>query len=205
MTRGSPAGLFWPEPSRRLRLAGIAGILGAILWPITLIVLGSELSTCVPQSCTVDRGSLGVAAIGPALLAIAALALELRARRLPGMADLVGDLTIGTAAVLFVLSFLSGSVGLIGPGLLLFLLGSLIFGIVGYVSGARQRIASALIAIGAGALPLFLLAGASVGASSLETPLVLSLLLFSLGWGWLGGHLLVARPLPILVREDRAG
>ena len=103
---------------------------------------------------SIDRGSLGLMAISPVLLVIGLLGLELRARHELGLGDLVGDLTVATSASLFVLAFVAGITGLVGPGLLLMLVGSLVFGIVGYLNGARQRIASAVVAIGAGSVLL---------------------------------------------------
>jgi hypothetical protein len=202
MTSRDSPGAFYPEPSRLVRLAGLAGIAGALLWPVTLVVLAGAAATCTTATCSVDRGSLAVAAISPICIGITALALELRARHTPGFGDLVGDITLATSAALFLFTFITGIVGLVGPGLLLLLIGSLIFGVVGYFNGARQRLASAVVAIGAGALLAVLFGGAATGlGSGLETPSVLALLLFGVGWGWLGGHLLLARPLPIPERK----
>ena len=136
-------------------------------------------------------------ALSPACLAVAALALDLRVPRTPGLGDLIGDLTIGTAAILFVAAAVTGVVGMVGPGLLLLLIGSFVFGTVGYLNGARHRLASGIVAIAAGSVLLFLVLGASNGGSGFETPAILGLTMFSIGWGWLGGHLLLGRPLPI--------
>jgi len=202
VTGGGP-GTFYPEPSRTVRLAGIAGIAGGLLWPVTFIQLASLAATCTSAGCASDRGALAVAAFSPVCLAVTVLGLELRARRIPGMGDLVGDLTVGTSAALFALSFLIGSVGFVGPGLLLLLIGSAIFGAVGYRSGARQRMASAVVGIGAGGLLALLLVGPFAGfGTALETPTILALVLVAFGWAWLGAHLLLARPLPILVRDS---
>jgi hypothetical protein len=192
-------GSFYPEPSRNVRLLGLAGIVGALLWPVSLVILANLAATCTSAGCDVDRGSLGIAALSPICFGLTVLGLELRARHTPGLGDLVGDITVGTAAALFLLAFLTGAVGLVGPGLLLLLIGSTIFGIVGYMNGARQRLASGFVAIGAGSLLLFLFLGGAVGSAGggLETPTILALLLFGIGWGWLGGHLLLGRPLPI--------
>jgi len=197
---GSANGLIatFPPPTTTVRLLGIAGILGAALWPVTIVTIANASAACAGTTCEVDRGSLLVIGLAPIFFAITVLGLELRTRRFAGMGDLVGDLTIGTAAALFFLSFAIGAIGFIGPGLLLLLIGSIIFGIVGFRNGARQRLASAVVAIGAGSLLFFLFAGAASGlGEGLETPLLLSLLLYGIGWGWLGGHLLLARPLPI--------
>ena len=201
MTSEDGTGGFYPLPSRNVRLAGLAGIAGALLWPVMLIELANVTQSCIATSCEVDRGSLVLIALAPISLGLATLGLELRARHTPGMGDLVGDLTVGTSAVLFALSVVTGAAGLIGPGLLLLLIGSLIFGIVGYLNGARQRLASAIVAIGAGSLLLFLAVGAGSGGAGFETPSILALAMFAIGWGWLGVHLLLARPLPIPERK----
>jgi hypothetical protein len=195
---GEGSGAFYPEPSWKVRLAGVAGLAGAVLWPVSLGIFAGAAATCTSAVCNVDRGSLGIAALSPILLGLTVLGLELRAPHTLGMGDLVGDITVATAGALFLLAFLAGAVGLVVPGLLLLLIGSTIFGIVGYMNGARQRLASAVVAIGAGSFLMFLFGGALGGSGAgLETPTLLALLLFGIGWGWLGGHLLLARPLPI--------
>jgi hypothetical protein len=201
VTTGDGGDGFYPLPSRNVRLAGLVGIAGALFWPVMLIELANVTQDCIATSCEVDRGSLALIALAPISFALATLGLELRARHTPGMGDLVGDLTLGTSAVLFALSVITGAAGLIGPGLLLLLIGSLIFGIVGYLNGARQRLASAIVAIGAGSLLLFLAVGAESGGTAFETPAILALAMFAIGWGWLGVHLLLARPLPIPERR----
>ena len=202
----TPSGAFYPRPSVAVRLAGVAGILGAVLWPVTIVVIADASQTCTPTSCAVDRVDLLVIAFAPILFAVTVAGVELRARRFVGMGDLVGDLTIGTSAALFLLSAVTGLIGFLGPGLLLLMIGSIIFGTVGFLNGARQRLASAMVAIGAGSLLFFLLVGAVSGfGAGLETPWLFSLVLYGIGWAWLGGHLLLARPLPILVRGADQG
>jgi hypothetical protein len=199
---GSSGG-FYPLPSRTVRLAGICGIVGALLWPLTIIAIADASQRCTSEGCDVGRGNLLLIAVAPILFALTVLGLELRTPRWFGMGDLVGDLTIATAAVLFILTFAIGAIGFLGPGLLLLLVGSIVFGLVGFRNGARQRLASAVVAIGAGSLLFFLFAGAASGfGAGLETPWLFSLLLYGIGWGWLGGHLLFARPLPIPYREE---
>jgi hypothetical protein len=193
----------YPLPSRLVRLAGIAGLVGAVLWPLTILVIAGATQGCTAAACDVDRGSLFVIALAPVLFAITLVGLELRARRFLGLADLIGDLTIGTAAALFVLAFVTGAIGFLGPGLLLLLIGSIIFGFVGYLNGARARLGSVVVGIGAGALVFLLLAGAMSGlGAGIETPWLFALLLYGIGWGWLGGSLLLARPLPIPVKPE---
>jgi hypothetical protein len=195
---------YYPPPSRFSRLLGLGAVVGAVLWPLALIVLASAANECGDQTeCLLDRSTLLFIAIAPLGLAIGLIGLERRAPRLLGMLDFVGDLSIGTAACLFVVAFVAGSIGLVGPGLLLLLIGSVIFGIVGYWRGVRPRMASALVAIGAGGTILFLgLGAASAGGSGsgtgLEGASILGLALFTLGWAWLGIDLLLGRPLPIL-------
>lgn len=197
LQQGEGAG-FYPPPTRNQRLAGVAGILGAALWPVSILVIADATQTCTPSACEVSRGSLLLIALAPILFAVTVLGLELRTTRFFGLGDLIGDLTIGTAATLFGLTVISGAVGFLGPGLLLLLIGSIVFGLVGFRNGARQRLASAVLAIGAGTLLVLLATGATAGfGAGLETPFLFALLLFGVGWGWLGGHLLLARPLPI--------
>jgi hypothetical protein len=192
---GTTAG-FYPRPTNTLRLLGVLGILGAFLWPLSILVIADATQACGPSACDVGRGDLTIIALAPVFFALTVVGLELRAPRNAGMGDLIGDLTIGTAAALFVLTVLVGSIGFLGPGLLLLLIGSIVFGLVGYRSGARHRMASMIVALGAGALLFFLLAGAVSGfGSGLETAWIFSLVLYGIGWGWLGGHLLLARPL----------
>jgi hypothetical protein len=204
MTGLDPTRSYYPAPATTIRLAGIGAILGAILWPVALLVLANSVAACVPgTTCAVDRGSLALAALGPVGFVVAVVGLELRAPRTLALADFVGDLSLGVAAALFVLSFILGSLVLLGPGILLLLIGSLIFGFAGYSSGGRPRMASALVAIGAGGTLLFLVIGALGGGAGTESPSIFALLLFSLGWAWLGVDLLLGRPLVILERADR--
>jgi hypothetical protein len=196
---GGPTGIsYYPEPSGRLRLSGLAGIAAGLLWPFTVINLGNAATACAGSpTCSVDAGMLVVASLSPICMAVTVFALERRARHTAGLGDLVGDITIGTSAVLFVLAFVTGAVGLIGSGLLLNLIGALIFGLVGYANGARARIGSLLVALGGGSQLVLLFGGvlSSVGAD-VETLSLLGLALYAIGWIWLGGHLLFGRALP---------
>jgi hypothetical protein len=205
VNRLDPTVSYYPKPGPYLRLAGLAAIVGGVVWPASLISLAGAATGCVDASCPADRGALAIAAIGPVLLALSIPGLELRAPRMPGLGDLVGDLSVGTGALLFVVSLVLGTIGLVGSGLLLLLIGSVIFGVVGYRNGARPRMASILVGIGAGSLLFFLVGGAlgGAGAAGLETPSIFSLLVFSSGWVWLGADLLLARPLAIPERPDR--
>src|SRR2546425_1077377 len=195
-----PTVSYYPAPTLPIRLAGIGAIAGAALWPVALLVLANAVLGCAPDAtCTIDRGSIALAALGPVALVIGVVGLERRAPRTLSMADFVGDLSLGVAAALFLVSVLAGSLGFLGPGILLLLIGSVIFGVAGYQSGARPRMASALVAIGGGGTLLFLVLGAlGGGGAGTETPSIFALLIFSLGWAWLGVDLLLARPLVIL-------
>jgi hypothetical protein len=199
----TPAGYF-PTPSSALRLAGLGCILGAILLIGALYFLGDGRVTCTQTDCSADRATLGILALAAILLAVGVVGLELRASREPGLLDLVGDLSIGTAALLAALAFILGTFGLALPGLLLLLVGSTVFGIGGYFRGARPQMASALVGVGAGAF-LFFLVGGPATADNLggATPLLVSLLSFIVGWIWLGADLLLARPLEIPTRRAR--
>ena len=194
---------YYPKPSNTIRLAGISAILGAVLWPFSLILIGTAASTCSASGCSGDRESLGLAALAPMLLVVGIVGLELRARRELQLLDLIGDLSIGTSALLFGLAFILGTVGFVGPGLLLLLIGSVVFGFAGYRLGGRPRIPSILVAVGAGAFLFFLVGGAiSPDAAGGTTPSIFSLLVYSAGWVWLGVDLLLARPLAMPFTPD---
>jgi hypothetical protein len=198
---------YYPRPTRISRLLGLGALVGAILWPISIAVLAGAGSECGDATvCLMDRDILAVLALAPIGFVLGLIGLERRAPRLLGMLDFVGDLSIGTAACLFVIALIAGSSGLVGPGILLLLIGSLIFGVVGYIRGPRPRMASALVAIGAAGIIVFTgliaaTAGASGSGTGLESASILGLVLFSIGWGWLGLDLLLARPLVILDRR----
>ena len=134
-----PTLTYYPRPSVTIRLAGISAILGAILWPVSLVFIGAGGIECTASGCSGDRAVLGFLALAPILLTVGVVGLELRARREPALVDLIGDLSIGTAAVLSALAFVLGPAALFLPGLLLLLIGSAIFGVGGYL---RRRAAA---------------------------------------------------------------
>jgi hypothetical protein len=133
-------------------------------------------------------------------MALGVLGLELRPRAELGLADLIGDLTIGVAAVLFLVSALLGAPVFLGSAFLLLLLGGIIFGVEGFRHQARPRWPSILVAIGAGGILAFAILGGLIGpsaAGSLDQTVLLGILLFAAGWVWLGVDLLLGRPLAI--------
>ncbi len=134
-------------------------------------------------------------AVSPVLLVVAVAALERRAPRTARLADLIGDLTIGTSAVLFLLSFLLGSLALVGPGVLLLLIGTGVFGVAGYFLGGRPAMASLVTGLGGFGVLFFLVLGATTDPGDAGSPAIFALLLFCGGWVWLGADLLLARPL----------
>ena len=193
------------------RLAGWGAIAGAILWPVALAVLADavRLMQIEPVEPMPTVGSPGSLLAPPVFLFAAAVAaLELRATTAIGLADLVGDLSIAVAGVVFLLPSLLVSVvplpdGLLGPGLLMLLVGSVIFGVAGLDGKRRPRWGSALIGSGAGGLLASIVAIGALGPDQLESVTatgLLSLLLYSAGWAWLGVHLALARPLTLAVR-----
>ncbi|HVA87823.1 MAG TPA: hypothetical protein VNF73_16075 [Candidatus Saccharimonadales bacterium] len=202
---------YVPRTTPLMRAAGIAALAGAILWPVALAYVASgALSDCATASgCTIDRSLLGPIGIAGLLIAIGVAGLELRATSTIGLFDLIGDLTLGTAGALLVLAAIAGSLGLLGPGLLLTLIGSVIFGAKGWDGQRRPRYGSLLIAMGAGTVIVFLLLASTVGTATVggfETTALGGFLLFSLGWAWLGVSLALGRPLaPAPARRPPAG
>jgi hypothetical protein len=192
--------------SRVARLAGVGAILGAILWPIALADLGATAIAAVDD----DGFAVGVGTLVPLagallLFSLALATLERGATRDLGLADLVGDLTIGTATVLVVITAVLGSYGLLGPAFVLLFVGSVIFGVAGSDGKRRPRWGSVLVGIGAGGLLACLLVAATAGAGSLEDlagTAVLCILLYSVGWAILGLHLARARPLDASTRAS---
>jgi hypothetical protein len=126
--------------------------------------------------------------------------LELRPRPQLGLVDLIGDLTITVAAVLFLISALLRVPVFLGSAFLLLLLGGIIWGVEGFRHQARPRWPSVLVAIGSGGILAFAILGGLAGpgiAGSLDQTVLLGILLFAAGWVWLGIDLLLGRPLAI--------
>jgi hypothetical protein len=192
-----PAGATRP-PGPLARLAGVGGIAGAVLWPISLTSIAAAGVVPPGGDDLTARSSLVGPSVASILLATLILALEKRAVREPGLLDLVGALSIGTAAGLLMISTAVGSFLLLGPALMLFLGGSIVYGIAGFDGRRRPRWGSALVGIGAGGLLAFVVLAGILGPDALggfEQTALLSLLLFGTGWGWFGLHLALGRPV----------
>jgi hypothetical protein len=192
-----PAGAALP-PGPLARLAGVGGIAGAVLWPISLTSIAAAGAVPPGGDDLAARSSLVGPSVASILLATLILALEKRAVREPGLLDLVGALSIGTAAGLLTISAAVASFLLLGPALMLLLGGSIVYGIAGFDGRRRPRWGSALVGIGAGGLLAFVVLAGMLGPDALggfEQTSLLSLLLFGVGWGWFGLHLALARPL----------
>lgn len=185
--------------SRVARLTGVGAIVGAILWPIALAGLAATAISAVNDDGAAVRIDSIVPLAGALLLFSAALAmLERQATRELGLTDLVGDLTIGTATVLVLITPALGSYGLLGPAFVLLSVGSVIFGVAGFDGVRRPRWGSVLVGIGAGGLLACLFVAAAAGVGRLDDvagTAVLCILLYSAGWAMLGFHLAMARPL----------
>ena len=186
-------------PGPLTRFVGFGTLVGAILWPIALgDVAASAVSTAQDRGTSLAAGPIMPLAIALLLFSAAIATLELQATRQVGLPDLVGDLTITTATAIFVLAAVFGSYGLLGPGFVLLFLGSVIFGVAGFDGKRRPRWGSTLVGIGGGGLLACLLTAAAFGIDRVDgiaQPALLSLALYAIGWGWLGLHLALARPL----------
>jgi hypothetical protein len=204
----NPPGSETPRPTRNQRAAGLAAVAGAILWPVGLVAFANaSLSACLTGTDCLLSGSIIVPlALATALLAIGVSGLELRAPGEFELLDLVGDLSVATAAALFLVAALIGSFGLVGPGFLLILIGSVIFGARGWNGRRRSRWGSILVALGAGTEVVFLLLATTVGTATVggfESAALMGLLIYSVGWAWLGFHLLLGRQLEPLPYRER--
>ena len=147
---------------------------------------------------------LPIVPLGISLLSFVAVivVMELRAVPVLKLADLIGDLNVATAAAVFLLAGIVGEAGLLGPGFVVLFVGSVIFGVAGLDGRRRPRWGSALIGSGAGGLLACLFAVGLLGPTGLAgvtEVALLSVLLYSAGWAWLGVHLALARPLALPV------
>ena len=182
------------------RAAGVAALAGAIVWPLGLLALAdASISSCVSAtSCLPASSAVAPLALSTILITIGVAGLESRAPGEIGLPDLIGDLTIGTAAALLTATVAAGSLGLIGPAFLLLLIGSIIFGIRGWNGRRRSQFGSMLVGIGMATVIVFLVLASSVGTATIggfESPALVGLLIYAVGWGWLGLHLVLGRPL----------
>ena len=196
MTNSDPSA---DRPGLLARVVGVGAVVGAILWPIALGDMAVRAISVTQEGGQRLAGSPIVPlAIALLLFSAAIAALERGATREIRFRDLVGDLTIATSAVVFALAAVVGSYGLLGPGFLLLFVGSVIFGAAGFDGKRRPRWGSALVGIGAGGLLASLLVAAAFGTDRLDgiaQTALLSLVLYTVGWFWLGLHLALARPL----------
>lgn len=186
-------------PGRLAWLAGAGAVAGAIIWPIAIAnVAATAIPTGGPGEASDVEGSMGPLAIAVLLFSAALGALECRATSEIGLWDLIGDLSIATAAVTLALAAALGSSDLIGPGFVLLFGGSIIVGATGFAGTRRPRWPSALVAIGAGALVACLFLAGALGPAARDgvtQTAFLSVLFYAVGWGWFGVHLVLARPL----------
>lgn len=181
-----------------LRAAGLGLIVGAACW---LLGLGSLAAAGLAAGPGVSGSASGLVlplAIAGLLFTIGIVALETRATRELRLPDLVGDLSIATGAGILVLVVVLGALAPLGPGLMLFHVGAVVFGIAGFDGRRRPRWPSALIGIGAASFLGYLLLGGSLGGdvrAGFAQTAFLGVLLFCAGWAWLGVHLALGRPL----------
>ena len=199
--RDEPRAGFYPPPEPRIRALGLGALIGGVLWPFALVaVFVSIAETCGPAGCSFSAVSLLPIAASILLLVVGVVGLELRPRPPLGLLDLIGDLTLGVAAGLFVVAWLFAAPVFLGSAFLLLMVGGVVFGIEGFRHGARPRWPSVLVAIGAGAVLAFAVLGGVGGQGAtggFDQTIVLAILLFSTGWAWLGIDLLLGRPIAI--------
>lgn len=192
-------GLRPPGPGPLARLIGAGAVAGAVLWPISLSGIASSLvAEAGGGGATLSTNPIVPLALALLLFAAAVGALERAATTEIGFLDLVGDLSIGMAAAVVALAAILGSLGLLGPGLAVLFGGSVIFGAAGLNGRRRPRWGSALVGSGAGGLLLCFVVAASLGAGRLDDlaqTAFVSLLLYAVGWAWLGLHLALGRSL----------
>ena len=169
---------------------------GAIVWPLGLADLAARaVSDARGQASSGLDPTLPIA-LAMLLFALAAAALERRAQTDFGFLDLVGDLSIGVAAVVAIVAAAFSAAGLMGPAFALLVVGSVLFGVAGLNGQRRPRWGSAFIAAGAGGLLASYLVAATVGVgqvADVAPTVLLSLLLYAAGWAWLGVHLAIGR------------
>jgi hypothetical protein len=198
-----------PGPGPLVRLAGAGAVAGAILWPIALSGMATSLVAEAGGSGSgVRLNPIAPLAIALLLFAAAVAALEYRATTDIGFVDLVGDLSIGMAAAVITLAAALGLYDLLGPGFAVLFAGSVMFGAAGLNGARRPRWGSALVATGAGGLLACFVVVAALGAgrlAELAQTAMLSLLVYAIGWAWLGLHLALGRRLEPMSDGSAAG
>ena len=204
MTDGRPG--FYPPPEPRIRVLGIAAIAGGLLWPLALLQFATTVgATCGPAGCQFSLEASVLLALSTVLIAIGAAGLDLRPRPPIGLLDLIGDMTLGVSGGLFVIASLLAAPVFLGSAFLLLLIGGIVFGVEGFRGAARPRLPSAIVAVGAGAMIAFAILGGIAGpggAGGFDQTVILGILLFAVGWVWLGADLLLGRPVPIRARPE---
>ena len=184
------------------RLVGIGSIAGSVLWPVGLAALADAVAVALERDTAVMATAVSAGlptAVATVLFAAAAAVFERRATTPIGLGDLIGDLSIGTGAVALLVASAAGIDWLLGPALVILLVGALVFGLRGIDGRRRPHLASALIGAGAGGLIAAVLALGALGPGGADAVAGLALVsvgLLSLGWAWLGVHLVLARPFP---------
>ena len=190
-----PAG---PPTPIVVRVVGVGTIGGAVLW---LLGLGSLAAAGLAEGFDPGASAAGLSlpiAVAGLLFTIGLITLERRAARDLRLIDLVGDLSIATGVGLFVLAAVLGSFAPLGPGLLLFHIGAVLFGAAGSDGRRRPRWASVLVGVGGATLLAYLVLGGLFGPDAqtgLGQGAFIGQLLLAGGWAWLGLHLVLGRPL----------
>lgn len=189
-------------PSLPERVVGASAVFGAIVWPLGLLAMADAAAGALAGGTEAVAGvaSVGLpAAIATVLFAATALIFERHATTVVALPDLVGDLCVAIGAIVFLVASAIGLDGLLGPALVVLVVGSLIFGLRGIDGKRRPSVASASVGAGSGGLIGSVLGLGVLGPGGADTVASIALLsvgLLSLGWAWLGVHLVLARPFP---------
>lgn len=173
-------------------------IVGAALW---LLGLGSLAAAGLARGVDITASASALSqpiAVAGLLFTIGLIALELRATRDLRLIDLAGDLSIATGVGLFALAAVLGSFAPLGPGLLLFHIGAVLFGAAGFDGQRRPRWGSVLVGVGGASLLVYLVLGGLLGPDAqngLGQGAFIGEILLVAGWAWLGLHLALGRSL----------
>ena len=179
-----------------LRTAGTAAIIGGAVWGLTWLLVAAASN---------DDGNMPIAfltmliAVGAMLVALAGLsAHQARVhRRVTWASFLVPAASIGLVVVGFIgMGVADAMYWLAMLGILGFIGGSMLFGIVTYVVGAFSRAAAALLAVGSGVqlVGMIIMFGIADWDSPVQFVAVLGMAAGSIGWIALGAD---------AVRRDR--